>query len=501
MRWRGAVLAMVALLIVTHSAGRRTRERKHSSDRGRLVSGVCACRQCRNVHARQWPAGRGPPHTWIDLMCRIWSGTRSGERMIRPASLAWRTSWNMPHSEVQGRMGAQDALQSVAYHSAAEGEAFTSYDYTAYYHVVPRERLATVMQLEANRMAALSVSYAALVLEQEEIVEERRAEIDDVPEMRLDLHLRALLYDTHPYGVPVLGWPEEVARLTPQDVITFHHTWYAPNNAMLIIAGDITATRLVPLVHQYYGGIPARDVPTRQRPHVSAPPARPRLVMQEPHVRTPVWQRSYRAPSYHTGETQHAYALHVLGESWQVRRQVGSLVIWWDRSAWPQPCMWTICRTALARRSSPSIPPLHPGSRSRRLSRRSTRTGRGRGARRVPHRRATGAAALALSATVARHTCPGRGGHPGDGVNYRTDPGRRGALAGAYCGSHPEPRCTQRRRRCCGRSGPSPACCFPSPAVTQPGWCRSSGRSGKETSEEEAETHAGVKYALLRAFG
>ena len=149
-------------------------------------------------------------------------------------------------------MGAQDALQSVAHHSAAAGEAFTSYDYTAYYHVVPRERLATVMQLEANRMAALSVSYAALVLEQEEIVDERRAEIDDVPEMRLDLHLRALLYDTHPYGVPVLGWPEEVARLTPQDVITFHHRWYAPNNAMLIIAGDITATRLVPLVHRLW---------------------------------------------------------------------------------------------------------------------------------------------------------------------------------------------------------------------------------------------------------
>ena len=129
----------------------------------------------------------------------------------------------------------------MAYPSASAGEAFTSYDYTAYYHVVPRAQLVTVMQLEANRMAGLRVSHAALVLEQEEIVAERHTEIDDVPERRLDLHLRALLYDTHPYGVPVLGWPEEVARLTPQDVTTFHHTWYAPNNAMLIIAGDITA--------------------------------------------------------------------------------------------------------------------------------------------------------------------------------------------------------------------------------------------------------------------
>jgi zinc protease len=208
----------------------------------------------------------------------------------------------------------RDRAQSMAHHSASAGEAFTSYDYTAYYHVVPREHLATVMHREANRMAALVVPYAALVLEQEEIFDERRAEIDDVPEMRLDLHLRALLYPTHPYGVPVLGWPEDVARLTAQDVTTFHRTWYAPNNALLIVAGDITTAWLVPLVHQYYGRLPARPVPTRQRPLTSGPPARPRLVVQEPYVRAPMWKRSYLAPSYHAGEAQHGYALQVLGE-------------------------------------------------------------------------------------------------------------------------------------------------------------------------------------------
>ena len=208
-----------------------------------------------------------------------------------------------------------DLGQRMAHHSAAAGEAFTSYDYTTYYHVVPHERLTTVMHLEATRMAALRVPDAALALEQEEIVEERRAEIDNVPEMRLDLRLRAMLYDAHPYGVPVLGWPDEVSRLTTQDVITFHRSWYAPNNALLIVAGDITATRLVPLVHQYYGRLPTRPVPTRQRPLLAAGmPARSRLVIQEPHVRTPKWQRSYLAPSYHAGEAQHAYALQILGE-------------------------------------------------------------------------------------------------------------------------------------------------------------------------------------------
>ena len=119
--------------------------------------------------------------------------------------------------------------------------------------------------------------------------------------------------------MPVLGWPEDVARLTAQDVTTFHHTWYAPNNALLIVAGDVTTAWLVPLVHQYYGRLPARPVPTRQRPLTSGPPARPRLVVQEPHVRAPMWKRSYLArsylaPSYHAGEAQHGYALQVLGE-------------------------------------------------------------------------------------------------------------------------------------------------------------------------------------------
>ena len=318
MRSRGTVLAMVALLIVTHCAGaKEPRERKHSSDRGRLQAQGCA----QAVNAETFTLDNGlqvvvlpiPRSPQVSYM--VWYKVGGADDPAGKSGLAHLVEHaTFSNTGTHGTHGTQDALQSAAHHSAAAGEAFTSYDYTAYYHVVPRAWLATVMQFEANRMAALRVSYAALVLEQEEIVEERRAEIDDVPEMRLDLHLRALLYDTHPYGVPVLGWPEEVARLTPQDVITFHHTWYAPNNAMLIIAGDITATRLVPLVHQYYGGIPARDVPTRPRPRVSAPPARPRLVMQEPHVRTPVWQRSYRAPSYHAGETQHAYALHVLGE-------------------------------------------------------------------------------------------------------------------------------------------------------------------------------------------
>ncbi|HEY5870399.1 MAG TPA: pitrilysin family protein, partial [Candidatus Tectomicrobia bacterium] len=318
MRTRHTALALVTLLIVTHTArAKPPRERKPSADRGRVQAQGCAP----TVNAETFTLDNGlqvvvlpiPGSPQVSYM--VWYKVGGADDPAGKSGLAHCVEHATFRSTgTHGTHGTQDALQSLAHYSAAAGEAFTSYDYTAYYHVVPRAQLVTVMQLEANRMAALRVSHADLMLEQEEIVEERRAEIDDVPERRLDLHLRALLYDTHPYGVPVLGWPEEVARLTPQDVTTFHDTWYAPNNAMLIIAGDITATRLASLVHQYYGSLPARDVPTRQRPRVAALPARPWLVMSEPHLRTPVWTRSYRAPSYHAGETQHAYALHVLGE-------------------------------------------------------------------------------------------------------------------------------------------------------------------------------------------
>jgi zinc protease len=208
----------------------------------------------------------------------------------------------------------QGAARRGAHHSPSEGDAFTSYDYTAYYHVVPIKRLETVLHTEADRMARLVVTHAALLLEQDEVVEERCAEVTSVPEARFDEHLRATLYGPHPYGVPVLGRPDEEQRLTAQDITTFYHTWYAPNNAILIVAGDVTATQLAPLLQRYYGSIPARPVPARHRLTAPRPQGGQRLVMQAPHVRKPLWKRIYLAPSYNAGDTRHVYALQVLVE-------------------------------------------------------------------------------------------------------------------------------------------------------------------------------------------
>jgi zinc protease len=305
---------MVALLIVTHIAGAKEPSvRKHADAQGHLRAQGGA--QAVNLETFTLDNGLQvvvlpiPGSPQVSYM--VWYKVGGADDPAGKSGLAHLVEHATFRST--GTLAQHDPVEHIVPNSAA-GEAFTSYDYTAYYHVVPRAHLATVLQLEANRMSALRVSDAALTLEQEEILEERRAEIDDVPAMRLDVHLRALLYPTHPYGIPVLGRPDEVARLTTQDVATFHHTWYTPNNALLIVVGDITAVQMMPLVQQYYGRIPARPVPPRQRALAAGPPAQPRLVMQEPHGRAPVWQRSYLAPSYHAGEAQHAYALQVLGE-------------------------------------------------------------------------------------------------------------------------------------------------------------------------------------------
>jgi zinc protease len=209
---------------------------------------------------------------------------------------------------------ARDATRLLAHHSALEADAFTSYDYTAYSHVVPVEHLGTVLQTEAHRMSKLVITPDILAPEQEEVLEERHAEVTNVPEARFDEHLRAALYGMHPYGVPVLGWPDDIQRLTAREVNAFYHTWYAPNNAILIVAGDITTARLAPLVKRYYGNIPARAVPVRHRPTVAAPHSGQRLVMHAPQGHTPLWQRMSLAPSYNAGETTQVYALQVLKE-------------------------------------------------------------------------------------------------------------------------------------------------------------------------------------------
>ncbi len=192
--------------------------------------------------------------------------------------------------------------------------AFTTADYTAFYQSVAADKLALVMRLESDRMAHLQLADKDFQPERQVVLEERRLRIDSQPAARLEERMTAALFRISPYHHPVIGWPREIKRYTLADVVAFHKRWYAPNNAILVLAGDITAATARPLVEQYYGAIPARPLPPRRR---AADPeaAAPRLVvLRDPDVTAPSWSRSYPAPSYHAGNTALAYPLQVLAE-------------------------------------------------------------------------------------------------------------------------------------------------------------------------------------------
>jgi zinc protease len=192
--------------------------------------------------------------------------------------------------------------------------AFTSWDYTGYFQNIARDRLELAMKLEADRMANLVLTDAEVDPERQVILEERRSRIDNRPQALLGEQMNAALFMNHPYGRPIIGWAHEMAGLTTEDAIAWHRHYYAPNNAVLIVAGDITADELKPLAEKYYGVVAARDVPERQRVVEPTQHAPRRVVLKSPRVQQPAWRRKYLAPSYTRGDTEHAYALQVLAE-------------------------------------------------------------------------------------------------------------------------------------------------------------------------------------------
>ena len=192
--------------------------------------------------------------------------------------------------------------------------AFTSYDYTAYFQNVSRDRLELVMKMEADRMANLVLTDEIVNTERDVILEERRQVIENRPGALMNEQINAALFLNHPYHRPIIGWEHEMQSLTREDAVNWYNHYYAPNNAILIVAGDITVDDLKPLAEKYYGPIQPRAIPPRVRPQEPPPRAARRVEMKDPRVAQAQLTRSYLAPSYRAGATEHAYALQVLAE-------------------------------------------------------------------------------------------------------------------------------------------------------------------------------------------
>ncbi len=201
----------------------------------------------------------------------------------------------------------------VARHGGQDN-AFTSQDYTGYFQRIAKDRLPLVMEMEADRMSNLQLSDEHVLPERDVVIEERRSRVDNEPASRFGEQLDATFYLSHPYGQPVIGWMHEIEALDREKAIAFYERYYTPNNAILIVAGDVTEQEIRPLAERIYGQIPVRaEVAPRQRPKEPPHEAAQRLTLKDPRVTTPLLRRQYIVPSYSTAEPGEAEALDLLG--------------------------------------------------------------------------------------------------------------------------------------------------------------------------------------------
>ncbi len=193
--------------------------------------------------------------------------------------------------------------------------AFTSNDYTGYFQRVTPEVLPEMMRLEADRMENLVIEQDKILAERDVVNEERNQRTENNPGALLREAMSAALYQNHPYGVPIIGWSHEMNALMKDDAIFFYDRFYTPNNAILVVAGDVDAATVKTLAEDTYGKVERRAEPgERARPTEPRPRAARRVDLSDARVRQPVFQRLYLVPSYANAGEGEAEALEILGE-------------------------------------------------------------------------------------------------------------------------------------------------------------------------------------------
>lgn len=194
--------------------------------------------------------------------------------------------------------------------------AFTSFDYTSYFQRVPREQLPTVMEFEADRMNGLVLKDENVLAERDVVLEEYNMRVANSPNERLVEQIMTALYLNHPYGRPVIGWHQEIEKLGREDALAFYRRFYSPNNAILVIAGDVELPEVRSLVERNFGPIPAQPaIPARRVRPQEPEPAAPRTVtLSDPRVEQPVLSRFYLVPSASTVPPGESAALDVLAQ-------------------------------------------------------------------------------------------------------------------------------------------------------------------------------------------
>jgi zinc protease len=234
--------------------------------------------------------------------------------------------------ETPGKSGLAHFLEHLMFKGTAkhpEGEfsktvlkvggnenAFTSNDYTGYFQRIPREKLPLMMEFEADRMTGLILKDENVLPERDVVLEEYNMRVANNPEARLNEQIMAALYLNNPYHRPVIGWHHEIEQLNREDALAFYHRFYAPNNAILVIAGDTDVNEVRPLVEKNFGAIPSQpDIPAKRiRPQEPEQVAPRTVTLADPHVEQPAMKRYYLVPSATTAAAGESPALDVLSQ-------------------------------------------------------------------------------------------------------------------------------------------------------------------------------------------
>jgi zinc protease len=234
--------------------------------------------------------------------------------------------------ELNGTTGVAHALEHMMFKGTAaygpgefnkrvaaaggQDNAFTSQDYTAYFQRVPKGKLGEMMALEADRMAHLRIDDALFAKEIEVIKEERRMRTDDQPRAKVYEALMGAVYDAHPYGRPVIGWMQDLDNMNAQDLRDWYARWYGPNNATLIVVGDVDHAAVFKLAAETYGTLAARPLLIRKAQGEAPQTGMRRITIKAP-AELPYLMLAWRAPALldlagKTPAARQAYALQIL---------------------------------------------------------------------------------------------------------------------------------------------------------------------------------------------
>ncbi|TGV24011.1 pitrilysin family protein [Mesorhizobium sp. M4B.F.Ca.ET.143.01.1.1] len=210
---------------------------------------------------------------------------------------------------------AAGEFDSAVAEIGGSNNAFTSYDYTAFHETVAPSALGEMMAFEADRMRNLILTDDVIKTERDVILEERRSRIDSSPQALLEEEVDATLWQNQPYRIPVIGWMQEMEQLNRTDAIAFYDKYYRPNNAVLVVAGDVEPDTVKALAEKTYGKV-ARgpDLPPRIRPVEPEQNTKRSVTLSDARVSVPTFSTQWVVPSYHTARPGEAEALDLLAE-------------------------------------------------------------------------------------------------------------------------------------------------------------------------------------------